>query len=195
MNKWGIYLSRVAAVLGACVIGTSMGMMYGTAKKTRAAEDSGRRHVSLFEIMDFDADYDHASSHGEPIYKYHFTEGEGTMLMKLAAAEAGTEDVRSQLLVMLVVLNRRESNIFPDSIEEIIFQKIDNIPQFSVTKEGGLYWSAQPTETTEEALSKLRQGENGSLGALYFHSSEIESCWASRNAEFLYEYKGNRFYK
>lgn len=177
-------------------IGGAFGLWMGFwCESTRVKVRAEEKRPTYFETFDIEANEDHPSSHAEPIYKYHFTEGEGTMLMKLAAAEAGTEDVRSQLLVMLVVLNRRESDIFPDSIEEIIFQKIDNIPQFSVTKEGGLYWSAQPTETTEEALSKLRQGENGSLGALYFHSSEIESCWVSRNTEFLYEYKGNRFYK
>ena len=197
MNKWGIYLSRTAAVLGACVIGTSMGMMYGTAKKTRAAEDNGTRPARLFEIMDFDADYDHASSHGEPIYKYHFTAGEKQMLQKIGIAEAGETDATAILYVMNVILNRKENTegLFPDDIEGILFQRIEGNFQFSCVAPFGRYWSAEPNEASEEALERLMLGENETQGALFFHSDEIESCWASRNREYIFQYGGHLFYR
>lgn len=45
------------------------------------------------------------------------------LLCKIAMAEAESEGVKGKALVMLVVLNRVWSNEFPDTIEEVIFQK------------------------------------------------------------------------
>ena len=45
------------------------------------------------------------------------------LLCKIAMAEAESEGVKGKALVMLVVLNRVWSDEFPDTIEEVIFQK------------------------------------------------------------------------
>lgn len=195
-NKWGIYLSRAVAVLGACVVGIWMCMTYGTAKKTQAAEDSTKT-LKLFDVIDFEADYDHASSHAEPIYKYRFTAGEKQMLQKIGVAEAGETDATAILHVMRVILNRKENTegLFPDDIEGVLFQKIEGAFQFSCVAPFGRYWSAEPNEASEEALERLMLGEDGTQGALFFHSDEVESCWASRNREFIYQYGGHLFYR
>jgi len=44
-------------------------------------------------------------------------------LAKIAMAEAESEDTEGKALVMLVVLNRVWDDEFPDTIEEVIFQK------------------------------------------------------------------------
>ena len=48
--------------------------------------------------------------------------GEIEMLAQLIEAEAATEDYHGKCLVADVVLNRVESDLFPNTIEEVIFQ-------------------------------------------------------------------------
>ena len=63
------------------------------------------------------------------------------LLCKIAMAEAESEGVKGKALVMLVVLNRVWSNEFPDTIEEVIFQK----NQFSPVA-NGRYDAVEPDE-------------------------------------------------
>lgn len=50
-------------------------------------------------------------------------EGEIEMLAQLIEAEAGNQDFIGKCLVADVVLNRVESSIFPNTVEEVIFEK------------------------------------------------------------------------
>lgn len=117
-------------------------------------------------------------------------EEDAEMLMRLAMAEAEGESVEGKALVMLVVLNRVEAEAFPDTVEEVIFQK----NQFSVTNAGGRYWTREPDESCQEALELVKQGWDESEGALYFESCN-GSSWHSRNLEFLFQAGNHRFYR
>lgn len=57
------------------------------------------------------------------IHSYDWDGEDERMLAKIAMAEAEGESVEGKALVILVVLNRVWSDEFPDSIEEVIFQK------------------------------------------------------------------------
>lgn len=74
------------------------------------------------------------------IHSYDWDGEDERMLAKIAMAEAEGESVEGKALVILVVLNRVWSDEFPDSIEEVIFQK----NQFSPVAEGGRYWTTEP---------------------------------------------------
>lgn len=56
------------------------------------------------------------------------------MVAQLVQAEAGNQDLTGKRLVADVVLNRVDSERFPNTIEEVIFQK--NPVQFGVTVDG-----------------------------------------------------------
>lgn len=56
------------------------------------------------------------------------------MLAQLVQAEAGNQDLTGKRLVADVVLNRVDSERFPNTIEEVIFQR--NPVQFGVTVDG-----------------------------------------------------------
>lgn len=112
------------------------------------------------------------------------------ILLKIAMAEAEGEDVEGKALVMLVVLNRTWSSDYPDSIEEVVFQS----GQFSVTNEGGRYWTTEPDDGCYQALSLVMSGWDQSQGAMYFESCDGDS-WHSRNLEFLFQHGNHRFYK
>lgn len=107
-----------------------------------------------------------------------------------SSAEAEGEGTKGKALVMLVVLNRVWSDEFPDTVEEVIFQK----NQFSVTMPGGRYYTTEPDEECMEALHLVNTGWDESYGALYFESCEGDS-WHSRNLEFLFQAGNHKFYR
>lgn len=112
------------------------------------------------------------------------------LLLKIAMAEAEGESVEGKALVMLVVLNRVESDGFPNTVEEVIFQK----RQFSVTAAGGRWYTTEPNESCQEALEIVLSGWDESQGALFFESC-TSSSWQSENLEFLFEVGNHRFYR
>lgn len=128
----------------------------------------------------------------QSIIKSRDWDGEDSeMLMKIAMAEAEGESVEGKALVMLVVLNRVWSDQFPDSIEEVIFQR----DQFSPVREGGRYYTTEPDDGCREALELVMDGWDESWGALYFESADNEQGWHSRSLEFLFQYGGHKFYR
>ena len=108
----------------------------------------------------------------------------------IASMDWESEGVKGKALVMLVVLNRVWSNEFPDTIEEVIFQK----NQFSPVA-NGRYDAVEPDEECYEALKLIQVDHwNESQDALYFESKS-DSKWHSENLEFLFKYGKHYFYK
>lgn len=87
----------------------------------------------------------------EPSGGYLVT-SEMAMLAQLIQAEAGNQDLNGKCLVADVVLNRVDSELFPNTIEEVIFQK--NPVQFGVTVDGS-FKKAKP-EVSEECFEAVR---------------------------------------
>ena len=122
------------------------------------------------------------------IHSYDWDGEDERMLAKIAMAEAEGESVEGKALVILVVLNRVWSDEFPDSIEEVIFQK----NQFSPVAEGGRYWTTEPDAGCYEALELVMGGWDESQGAFYFESTGRDG-WHSQNLEFVFEFGGHIF--
>ncbi len=119
-----------------------------------------------------------------------FTVEEAQMLMKLAQCEAGG-CVTSQYLEMMVVVNRLNSDEFPDTLKEVIFQD----GQFAVVEEGK-FSKAEPTIESHLALAMVEKGIDFSEGAIWVESSSnSDNSWHSQNKTFLYERYGQRYYK
>ena len=59
----------------------------------------------------------------------------------------------SKLLVANVILNRVEDSHFPDTISEVVWEKVDGYAQFSPTEDGRIY-SCTITESTIEAVDR-----------------------------------------
>ncbi len=115
---------------------------------------------------------------------------EKIMLLKLAMAEAEGESTEGKALVIRVVLNRVQSEDFPGTVEEVIFQQ----GQFSPVKEGGRYYTTEPNEDCRVALEMVIQGWDKSKGALYFESC-VNGSWHSDHLEFLYQVGKHKFYR
>ena len=64
-----------------------------------------------------------ADCYPEFTYSKDWSEEEAYLLAKIAMAEAEGCNTQTKALIIMCVLNRVESNEFPDTIEEVIFQK------------------------------------------------------------------------
>ena len=115
---------------------------------------------------------------------------EKQILLKIAMAEAEGEGTSGKAYVMRVVLNRVQSEEFPNTIKKVVFQK----NQFSPVKDNGRYWNAEPDEECYEAYNMIENGWDDSAGALYF-SRTGSSPWMQENTDFLYEVGNHSFYK
>lgn len=102
---------------------------------------------------------------------YNFSTREIILLQKIVFAEAASESIECQIGVAAVILNRLNSEYFPDTLEEVIFQE----GQFSPAIDGDIYfadWKDQydyeyrPVEKTDitgsvkEAVRRALEGEN-----------------------------------
>ena len=89
------------------------------------------------------------------------------LLLKVAWCEAGNQGVTGQWLVMCTVLNRVDSEEWPDSVKEVIYQE----GQFSTAS---YLDSATPTAETHEALAYLEMG-NRAENIIAFENSKYRS--------------------
>ena len=119
-----------------------------------------------------------------------FTDEESQMLLKLAMAEAGDQGVIGKALVIRVVKNRVDSEAFPNSIEDVIFEP----KQFSPVWDGR-YGEAVPDAECYEALEWVLNYWDGSAGALYFEADWNENTWHKDNLTELFQYDNLIFYK
>ena len=124
----------------------------------------------------------------KPQRVFELTDREEYLLAKIAMAEAEGEDTEGKALVMLVILNRIQSSSFPDSVEEVIFQK----HQFQPISDGR-FDRVEPSADCWEALRMVQSGWDESCGATYFEASG--KGWHSRNLDFLFKHGGHYFYK
>lgn len=112
------------------------------------------------------------------------------ILLKIAMAEAEGESTEGKALVMLVVLNRVWSEGFPNTIEEVVFQK----GQFSPVAPGGRYWTTTPNEDCYRALEMVMyDGWDKSQGATFFEHGG--GGWHAKNLQYLFTVGGHNFYK
>lgn len=130
------------------------------------------------------------STRAEDVYRYIFSEEDERILRRISMAEAGGEDVIGKALVIRVVLNRIESEDFPDTVEEVVMQD----GQFSSVGDDKRYYTVDPDEGTQEALDMCEHGWDETKEALYFESCTGQ-CWQTETCEYLFTYGGHSFYK
>lgn len=131
-------------------------------------------------------------------YGQNWSEKDKEQLAKIAMAEAEGCDLKTKVLVILVILNRVQSQNFPDSISEVIFEKSGNVYQFSPCIPGGRYYTTSPNSDCYEAVeivANMDKESDYSQGALYFECCKNPDNWHSKNLEYLYQSGGMRFYK
>lgn len=130
---------------------------------------------------------------------YRFLEEEELeVLQRIVEAEAGNEDEDGKLLVANVVLNRVDSDSFPDTVTEVVFQQSKGVTQFSPVASGRIH-TVKVSEETVAAVERALSGEDISQGALYFaarkYASSKKMRWFDEKLTFLFRHGGHEFYK
>ena len=131
---------------------------------------------------------------GEPIKPgEEFYDGEDLLwLSRIIEAEAGNEPFRGKIAVGNVVLNRVESEGFPDTVEGVVFDKRYGV-QFSPAYSGSIYNS--PSEESLAAAKLALEGVRIMEDGLYFAATYVaSSCWAGRNRPVLGSIGGHVFF-
>lgn len=128
-------------------------------------------------------------------YSKDWNEDDTYLLAKIAMAEAEGCDQATKELIVSCVLNRVWSNEFPNTIQEVIFQKQNGVYQFTPVSNGR--WDrVEPNKDCFDAVYTVMQSDcDFSRGALYFESCKNEDNWHSRNLDLICESDGMRFYK
>lgn len=109
-------------------------------------------------------------------------------LMKLSQAEAGTEGVFGQYLVMRVVINRVNDPAFPNTIEEVISQR----HQFETYRNGN-YQKSEPTVDSHLALALLEKNVGDDESIVAFETT-ANGHSLLRWFDMGYTYQNHNFY-
>ncbi len=127
-----------------------------------------------------------------------FDEEEVEILKRIVEAEAGNQDEDGRLLVANVILNRVESEKFPDTVKEVVFQEEKGVCQFSPVSNGRI-WRVKVSEKTSAAVERALNGEDISDGALYFaarkYADDGKMRWFDTKLVYLFEHGGHEFFR
>lgn len=119
------------------------------------------------------------------------------ILLRIVEAEAAGEGIEGKKLVANVILNRVNHASFPNTVEEVVFQKSGGHAQFSPTIDGR-FESVQISSETVEAVDMVLAGADDSQGALFFSARSKADpdnmSWFDKNLKWLFAYGGHEFY-
>ena len=125
-----------------------------------------------------------------PVYDY--TEEELDLLARLIYSEGGIESYDTQLMIGSVVMNRVDSDLFPNTIQEVIYQE----NQFSVTflEVDGITMIDRPAdeEAKKAAYEILTYGSILPHEVQVFYLNNIEDCWV--NTREIYSVSDNTIF-
>ena len=113
-------------------------------------------------------------------------------LSRIISAESRGEAMDGQIAVGNVVLNRVESEEFPDTIPGVIFDTVDGV-QFEPVENGTVY--DVPTEQSVEAARRTLDGEEVIGDAMYFYAPALsQGVWINANRTYYDTIGCHRFY-
>ncbi|MGN1347281.1 MAG: cell wall hydrolase [Eubacteriales bacterium] len=122
----------------------------------------------------------------------YYDKDEVYWLSKIIHAEAQGEPLLGKIAVGNVILNRVESEEFPDTIYEVIFDN-DHGVQFTPTINGAI--EQDPNEESIAAAKLCLDGAVLSEAILYFLNESIAtSLWIPQNCKFVMSIGGHEFY-
>ena len=186
---------RGRAAGGVAVVAAVMMLMLGRAPESRTEVtmephcgiSMERYQAEMAAVLREEEELTRSSGRREVL---SLSEESADMLMKIAMAEAGGEDLTGKALVMNVVVNRIRDKEFPDTVEGVIFQP----GQFSPISDGR-YYDMVPDEDCHKALYMVVNGWDESQGATYFRTNVSGETWHSEALQKLFTHGNHTFFK
>ena len=115
---------------------------------------------------------------GIKLPKYSFSEAEVKLIAVCVQCEAGENNEVAQKYITSVILNRIKSGQFPDSVEEVIYQKVNGVPQFSVAYDGSMDECELSPTVLANVYSVIVSGSKLPDYVMYFYSTSLkEDNW------------------
>jgi len=151
--------------------------------------------IPVMAVEETQEDVEEDTSETVPLIELSSTDYEA--LLRIIEAEATGEDLKGKILVGNVIMNRVRHSDFPDTVKEVVFQRVDGHVQFSPTADGR-YESVEISEETKEAVNCILAGEDYSQGALFFSARDkadpSNMSWFDNHLKWLFVYGGHEFY-
>lgn len=121
-----------------------------------------------------------------------WTEEDLYWLSRIISAESRGEPLAGQIAVGNVILNRTASDIFPDTIKEVIFDRKDAV-QFEPVSNGTIY--DEPTAQSVLAAQLVLGGTSVAGDCLYFFNPEFSrGTWIRENRTWFSQIGCHLFY-
>ncbi|MDG5788446.1 LysM peptidoglycan-binding domain-containing protein [Evansella sp. AB-P1] len=92
-------------------------------------------------------------------------------LANMIYSEARGESLDGQIAVGAVIMNRVNSDLFPNTVKEVIFEKSHGHYQFTPAGTGSIH-QAKPNSTNMEAAMRAINGEDPTNGSLFFYNPD-----------------------
>lgn len=131
----------------------------------------------------------------QPVISY--TEEDYQVMLKIVEAEAGDCGLRGKVLVANVIINRVQSERFPNTITEVVYQRNKHTAQFSPVSNGSIN-RVTVTQETIESVELALFGEDYSEGALFFMmrsaSAKKNISWFDRELKYLFKDGPHEFF-
>ncbi|TYQ16556.1 UNVERIFIED_CONTAM: N-acetylmuramoyl-L-alanine amidase [Acetivibrio alkalicellulosi] len=122
-----------------------------------------------------------------------YNSGDLYWLSRIIHAEAQGEPYSGQVAVGNVVLNRVNSNHFPNTIYNVIFEYYKSIPQFSPVADGTIYNT--PSQSSIQAARDSLSGARPVGNSMYFFNPDKSAgTWIVHNRTFLTRIGNHVFY-
>ncbi len=109
------------------------------------------------------------------VIPYTTTDAEVDLLARLITAEADGEPYQAKVGVGSVVLNRIIDSCFPDTIEDVIYEKSYGYYQFTPVENGFIYKPA--SEDAIKAAYDALNGADPSNGAIFYFDDSATNKW------------------
>ncbi len=123
----------------------------------------------------------------------NYTEEDLYWLSRIVESEAPDEPYEGKLAVANVVLNRKKSSDFPNTIKKVIFQKANGYYQFTPVKNGSIY--NEPSEESIKAAKEALEGKNNIAESLFFLNPKTSVYdWIISNRKFYKTIENHDFY-
>ncbi|MTI66374.1 MAG: hypothetical protein FH753_07210 [Firmicutes bacterium] len=115
-------------------------------------------------------------------------------LSRIINAESEGEPYKGKLAVGNVIINRVNSNDFPNTIKGVIFEYFNGIPQFSPVEEGTIY-NTPSKESIQAAKDALNYKRPVGDATYFFNPKKASATWIVNNKTYLTRIGDHVFYK
>lgn len=106
--------------------------------------------------------------------QFNYSEAQIELLAICVQCEAGEQNEVSQRYITSVILNRVRSSHFKNTVEEVIYEKVNGVPQFSVAYNGMMDECVLSPKVLANVYSVIVCGSYLPENVMYFYSASLE---------------------